>query len=153
MKNYAGRKDLPQLDEDCRLELEEAGIPSVLYDALRSEGEVPSATIGNLHGWTFHRAWYYWVAKGPGIPPEPAMRLHESHGKEVRVEGHCGCPSPLEWNKGFATGSYHVDTQEGLKALADCIKSVYIGDDDEEGSGEAVVSGNQSSEERDESTD
>ena len=42
----------------------------------------------------------------------------------MRVEGHCGCPSPLEYNKGFAVGLYHVDTPEGLKALADTIKQV-----------------------------
>ena len=33
-------------------------------------------------------------------------------------------PSPLEWFKGLAVGSYHVDSPEGLKALADTIKKI-----------------------------
>lgn len=89
------------------------------------KGEVPSQTMGELSMWTFRRAWYYWRAEGPGIPPEIAESLHATHGKEVRVEGHCAAPSPREWNKGFAVGSYHVDTPEGLKALADVLRSIY----------------------------
>jgi hypothetical protein len=42
----------------------------------------------------------------------------------VRVEGHGGCPSPLEYCKGFAVGLYHVDTQKGLNALAQVIKNI-----------------------------
>lgn len=88
-------------------------------------GEVPCSVIGFLSGWLFQRRWYYWAADGPGIPCEIAERLHATHGTEVRVEGHCGCPSPREWRKGFAVGSYHIDTQEGLNALADTLRSIY----------------------------
>ena len=124
MKNYAGVKDC---DDALAKELEDAGI-----DVYRSEifkngkSEVNTSVIGTLDpsGWGFRRAWYYWVADGPGIPPEIAEELHKEWGKEVRVEGHCGCPSPLEWRKGFAIGNYHIDTQEGLKALADVIKKI-----------------------------
>jgi hypothetical protein len=56
---------------------------------------------------------------------EAAERLHATHGTQVRVDGHCGCPSPREWFKGFGVGHYHVDTPAGLKALADAIRSVY----------------------------
>ena len=49
----------------------------------------------------------------------------KKRGRDVRVDGHCLAPSPLEWCKGFAVGMYHVDTPEGLKALADTIKLVY----------------------------
>ncbi len=93
-------------------------------------GEVPSKVVGGLSGWHFERRWYYWVAEGPGIPPDIAERLHATHGQEVRVEGHCGCPSPREWRKGFAIGSYHVDTQEGLNALADTQRSIYDASED-----------------------
>jgi hypothetical protein len=52
------------------------------------------------------------------------MKLYETNKKDVRVAGHCGCPSPLEWYKGLAVGNYHVDSPEGLKALADTIKGL-----------------------------
>jgi hypothetical protein len=80
--------------------------------------------MGALSLWHFTRAWYYWSAEGPGIPCDIAEKLHATHGKQVRVAGHCGCPSPSEWFKGFAVGSYHIDTPEGLKALADVIRSI-----------------------------
>ncbi len=105
-------------------ELKAAGINVTIWPSWNN-GEVPSLAIGELSGWTFQRRWYYWSAEGPGIPPDVAEKLHASHGREVRVEGHCGCPSPLEWRKGFAIGSYHVDTQEGLNALADVLRSIY----------------------------
>ncbi len=131
MENLATRTTdatkLTDLDEKCRAELVAAGIQVYEFDFLREmNGEVPAQVRGSLDpfGWGFRRAWRYWVAKGPGIPPSYAAVLHESHGTEVRVAGHCGCPSPLEWHKGFAVGMYHVDTAEGLKALADTIRQV-----------------------------
>ena len=104
-------------------ELKAAGINIIVRFSLY--GEVPSHAYGSLSMWGFERAWYYWVAKGPGLPVEVAERLHATHGRQVRVNGHCGCPSPREWFKGFGVGSYHVDTPEGLRALADAIRSVY----------------------------
>lgn len=109
----------------CKSELEAAGIQTYVFGGLYGQSEVPSKCVGHLSGWSFKRAWYYWVATGPGIPPEIAERLHATHGREVRVEGHCGCPSPLEWAHGFAIGSYHVDTNDGLKALADTLASIW----------------------------
>lgn len=125
MNNYAGRSG-PELDEDLVAELTAAGIevyrmPEMMRD---DHVEVKSIIIGTLYGWTFHRAWYYWVCKGPGIEVNAAEDLHVAFGQEVRVAGHCGCPSPREWFKGLACGNYHVDTQAGLKALADTIKSL-----------------------------
>lgn len=104
-------------------ELTAAGIEVFQIDLLDGS-EVPSRHRGGLHGWGFRRAWYYWVAKGPGIPPAIAEELHRTHGRAVRVDGHCGCPSPLEWLHGFAVGLYHVDTPEALKALADTLNKV-----------------------------
>lgn len=123
MKNYAGKTNC---DAELEAELTEAGIPVFrLPESLRDTmGEVQSIVVGDLCGWEFKRAWYYWVAKGPGIPPEDAEALHATHGQDVRVAGHCGCPSPLEWYEGFAVPLYHIDTQEGLNALANTIKTV-----------------------------
>lgn len=123
MENYAGTDDK---DMEIATELREAGITVHDFEWFRrSNREVKTSIFGELHGWSFKRAWVYWVAEGPGIPPEYANKIHETHGEEVRVDGHCGCPSPLEWFKGFGVGHYHIDTQEGLNELAKIIKSVY----------------------------
>lgn len=122
--NYAGRDDV---DAELSKELEDAGINAVCINILRkSSGEVVTGVMGELEpsGWGFRRAWYYWVASGPGIPPNFADKLHEEFGQEVRVDGHCGCPSPKEWCNGFGVGMYHVDSRRGLKALADVIKQI-----------------------------
>lgn len=110
--------------ETCRRELLAAGIRPFIWGGHRPKGEVPTRCVGARSGWSFERMWYYWVATGPGIPPEIAYRLHASHGQEVRVSGHGGAPDP-SYYKGFAVGSYHVDTPEGLKALADTLKSIW----------------------------
>lgn len=127
--------DHADTDDVLRAELHAAGIQTLqesegkpddfMADVIRcSCGEVKSAVIGVLHGWEFRRAWVYWEAKGPGIEVEAAERLHATHGRSVRVDGHCGSPSPSEWFHGLACGMYHVDDPDGLKALADCIKAL-----------------------------
>jgi len=123
MINYAGFNDK---DLEISKELEDAGIiVEKLPEIMRNQvGEVATIIIGSLHGWSFQRAWRYWICKGPGIEVKEAEKLHKEFGNEVRVAGHCGCPSPLEWFKGLACGLYHVDTQSGLKALADTIKHI-----------------------------
>lgn len=131
--NKAG--DHLDTDDILRAELKAAGIqtlqeadgqpPEYLADFIREgSGEVKTSVIGCLYGWTFKRAWYYWMCSGPGIDVESAEALHAAYGQDVRVEGHCGCPSPRKRFKGLGCGSYHVDTQEGLKALADTIKFI-----------------------------
>lgn len=132
--NKAG--DHTDTDSILLAELKAAGIPSLweaeevkdstsLRKMIREQsGEVKTSELGVLHGWKFTRNWYYWSAEGPGIDVETAEALHAVHGKEVRVAGHGSCLSPREWYKGLACGFYHVDTPEGLLALANCIKSL-----------------------------
>lgn len=108
-------------------ELKQAGIEVMILPIHLPSSEVPSLAVGELSMWSFQRAWYYWIAEGPGLPVEIAEKLHEKHGQVVRVDGHCGCPSPREWFHGFGVGLYHVDTQEGLNALAEAIRSVWDG--------------------------
>jgi hypothetical protein len=103
-------------------ELEAAGINAFAM-SLPCRGEVPSRVIGWLSLWQFRRAWYYWIAEGPGLPVEVAEKLHAQHGHETRVGGDCTCPSPQSY-KGFGVPLYHVDGPAGLKALAEAIKSV-----------------------------
>lgn len=136
MSNFPNKAgDHADTDSILTAELHAAGIATVqetegVFDAHLTEllreasGEVKTSVIGVLHGWQFSRAWYYWVCSGPGIEVEAAERLHAAHGSTVRVAGHCGCPSPREWFKGLACGSYHVDSPEGLKALADTIRAL-----------------------------
>lgn len=131
MINLAKRPDdtasHQEVDRIVLSELSQAGIePEGPFEFLRKRGEVPSAYVGNLCMWGFERFWTYWVAKGPGVPPDEAQAFHEKWGRVVRVEGHCGCPSPLEWCKGFAVNSYHIDTQEGLNAFAALLRSIYV---------------------------
>jgi hypothetical protein len=115
---------IAEVTATAEAELREAGIEvAMLWNVI--QGEVPSLAFGSLSMWSFKRAWYYWCAEGPGLPVEVAEKLHAELGREVRVAGHCGCPSPREWYKGFGVGSYHVDTQRGLNALAAAILSVY----------------------------
>jgi hypothetical protein len=118
--NLAGKHN----DEIPQAELSTAKIPINILPEMCRYGECKTIIIGSLAGWSFKRAWIYWIAKGPGIEVEAAERLHAKHGKTVRVDGHCGAPSPRKWFRGLACGHYHVDSPEGLKALADTIKSL-----------------------------
>jgi len=121
MKNYAG---VSTADEAIAKELEEAGINIIeLQERFReNHPEMRTIIMGEFFGWQFRRQWYYWACIGPGIEIAAAEKLHEEFGNEVRVAGHCGCPSPREWFKGLACGNYHVDTQRGLNALAATIR-------------------------------
>lgn len=117
--------NIEQATHQCRRELASAGIVDVAI-AVDGNTEVPSAVIGILNGWTFTRAWYYWVAKTDTHPltREAARELHAAHGKTARVDGHCGCPSPDEWwsESWNQPDHYHIDSSEGLRALAQAIK-------------------------------
>lgn len=111
-------------DACCVAELNAAGIKVEKYpECMRSRDEVKTVVVGTLHGWMFRRAWYYWVAEGPGLPLDFAIKLHRKHGKDVRVDGHCGCPTPF-YCGGTAVNLYHVDTPDGLVALAQEIEQV-----------------------------
>lgn len=77
-------------------ELDLAGIPFVELNERRNS-EVPAKYIGNLNGFTFIRAWYYWVVGGY-MPLLYAKELYEKYKDlNIRVAGHCGNPPPEEW--------------------------------------------------------
>lgn len=138
MINLAGKpKDI--CDEQCRKELEEAGIPIFPHDLGGGDGEVKTSVFGftaidnqkfgnkRQPHWIIKRAWYYWVAtlqlpSRSNLTMEQAMELHAKHGKVVRADGHCGAPSPEEaWGADGIPYLYHIDTQEGLNAFAKAI--------------------------------
>lgn len=114
-----------RVDDAVLEELVEAGIKAAGFESFRHNREVPTKYMGELCMWGFKRAWRYWVADGPGVPADKAEEFHKTWGQVVRVDGHCGCPSPLGWFHGFAVGRYHIDSQEGLNAFADLLKSIY----------------------------
>lgn len=119
-----GKRDPAGVDNALAFELNAAGIPvKKRYESQRERegGEPQSIVYGELFGWTFTRAWYYWCAHGPGLTLEFSEPLHEEEGQSVRVEGHCGCPSPREYCKGLPVTSYHIDNQIGLNALVRAI--------------------------------
>lgn len=135
MENLAG---LPKEKCDAQItaELQAAGIPLFPFK-IQQTGEINTDVFGMIganssaknHGpvWTFTRAWYYWVARlelpsSFTLTMEKAKKLHAEHGKVVRVAGHCMCPDPVEWwGENGIPCLYHVDTQEGLNALAKAI--------------------------------
>lgn len=93
MVNLAGQADC---DKYIRGELRRSRIEIIEGEPL--PGEVPATLTGKLGPFTFRRAWYYWVVKGP-MPLDAARTLYDDPaGREgVRVHGHCGCPPPDEW--------------------------------------------------------
>ena len=69
----------------------------------------------------FTRAWYYWCVSGY-VPLHVAEEMYENPNgrKDIRANGHCGCPPPseqLHYHKVCGmdvVDSYHIDSQEGL---------------------------------------
>lgn len=94
MKNLARN---PKATADVIDELQIASV-HLEYDH-DLDGEVPTKIYGHLVGkpanFKFHRAWCYWVVRGP-VPLEVAQELYADPigQKDVRVAGHCGCPPP-----------------------------------------------------------
>jgi len=128
MKNLASHNES---DKFIQIELEKAKIP--LEKSREKTGECQYTITGRFRNWTFTRAWYYWIARadeGCEIPLDIALIMHNkkypdemfdheqemgTYGNSIRVGGHCGCPSPDEYN---LTYLYHIDTQEGLNEFA-----------------------------------
>ena len=151
MKNLAGD---PLCDIYILKELEAAGIASY---PLRDPGntEVPYTVIGGLgekpltqkdrdfvanngiyietveffNPFIFTRAWYYWCVSGY-VPLHVAEEMYEYPigKKDIRANGHCGCPPPSEQVVQHkvcgmkVVDSYHIDSQEGLNLFVQTMK-------------------------------
>lgn len=77
--------------------------------------------VGYAHGWRFYRAWYYWCAHDCGanaVRREVAEEFNREWREQVRVDGFAGGKDV----QGDVDG-YHVDTVEGLAALAALLRS------------------------------
>jgi len=99
MQNLAGNKEC---DRQISFELRLSGVEiKNAPDGMRNTGEVPYSIWGELGKFEFHRAWYYWVVKGP-LPYDVAQEIFaDPLGKrDVRAKGDCGCrleDNMIEW--------------------------------------------------------
>lgn len=151
MKNLAGVEDC---DVTIRKELEKAGIdiynlgetttdevPYIIFGGLggkplsdKDRGFMErhgflEATVKDIVGFTFTRAWYYWRVNGY-VPLDIAVEMYENPNgrKDIRANGHCGCPPPSEQLVQHkvcgmdVVDSYHIDTQEGLNYFVATLK-------------------------------
>lgn len=123
------------VDEQVRSELAQTIIEIHSYDMLRwiDKGnnhfkEVPTAIMGTFNGWTFSRAWRYWIVEGSGLPLSFAMPLYLTHGQECRAFGDGEGRNPLLLARGQSVNFYHIDTQEALGELAKTIMRSQIVD-------------------------
>jgi hypothetical protein len=105
MDNLAGSKEADARISD---ELTICGINISFNEELRQR-EVSTNVEGRLGPFTFQRAWYYWVVSGP-VPLDIAKKLYEDRvGRtDIRVAGHCACPSPEGWTKVFTKDGKEV---------------------------------------------
>lgn len=122
MKNLAGTGN----NEQAMKEMEEAGLKTTMqFEGYQETNECKLRITGSLGPWIFTRSWYYWVAKGPGINIEQAIQLNEKYRTVVRADGYAdGIEDLWEHCKGFAVGTYHIDTQEGLNAFAELLRKI-----------------------------
>ena len=79
--------------EQCRHELIQAKIV-VVEGEIPEHTEVPSRVQGQLGAFTFRRAWYYWVAKGP-MPLALADEIYADPARDdIRAHGFAGGIEP-----------------------------------------------------------
>ena len=113
MINLAKKDDC---DQFILYELKKAGIrPEFLKKT--SNNEVPYNIIGKLSCFEFHRAWYYWIVRGP-MPLEVAKLMYNTEigKKDIRVDGHCGCPAPEDpWLKYFDEDGHHLFNKKEIE--------------------------------------
>lgn len=140
MENLAGR---PHCDAVIEKELRRAKIEIVKIEEKHRE-EVPFTIIGILGDFKFVRLWAYYEVRGP-MPSNMAHRLyHDPVGRtDIRVDGDAGCRGPenaselnaafcgLEPKKGYVY-KYHVDSEVGLRILADAIRELGIAGHDQQ---------------------
>jgi hypothetical protein len=117
MINLAGRE---WADDTIKLELRESGIPIHKFFGEHKQ-EVPWTYEGILFGWTFHRAWYYWMANGR-LPLHVAKYIYEmDNTKSIRVNGHCAAPAPEDpWLDNFDANGYglfHTETEPPQESM------------------------------------
>jgi hypothetical protein len=122
MKNLAG---VETADDVIKLELKAAGIPICKFFG-QHKHEVPWTYEGKLFGWTFRRAWYYWVADGRLPLPVAQYIYNRDTTRAVRVAGHCGAPPPERpWTEEYDSKGYGIFQYEPEPPAESCMKQIY----------------------------
>lgn len=105
MRNLAGN---PLCDGYIAQELTRARIPRVTHRS-HCVHEVPWSITGKLGPFTFTRAWTYWIVEGL-VPLAVAQELYDDPVgvTDIRVTGHCGCPSPAEYSRLYTPEGHAV---------------------------------------------
>jgi hypothetical protein len=103
-----GSFGLKLVDHIVGIELDTAGVRMV--ETEKRSGEPRTKIYGELAGWKFERAWYYWYAHSIDrpMPVGIASDMHDmempdgrNYGSVIRVNGDCTCPHPSEENAWF----------------------------------------------------
>jgi len=137
MINLAGRE---LADDTIKLELKESRIPIHKFFG-QHKHEVPWTYQGQLFGWVFTRAWYYWIAVGRMPLPAAKYLYDKDIDKAVRVAGHCAAPSPKEWAEHFdidGNGLFHFEKEPSKSSslypfwLDVLLKGMYVDHPDEQ---------------------
>lgn len=105
--NKPDERTIKLTSETVRLELVAAGVTPVECELDMRHNEVPSTYTGKIGHFTFRRLWYYYSVRGPFIV-DVAQEYWENNQlwkKDVRADGHCGCPPPNEWCRWWVEGN------------------------------------------------
>lgn len=90
--------------------------------AVRAEQQAAGIPAEGVRGWTFTRAFNYWVANGTGLPVAKAKELHATApAGELLPDGHKGGAAPDEVATGGSIRLYHATTPRALKALVQAV--------------------------------
>lgn len=124
MRNLAGNDKSTAIVKE---ELRRVGIRAVPSEGL---GEVGSCWAGELNGFMFKRAWYYYVVTGK-LPLAKALELHEHPiaKMDVRVCGHCMRPEPVDpWVNYYDDAGVRVLSMEAKADYESHLDSNSLGD-------------------------
>lgn len=125
MRNLAGRKDC---DRFIRKELNKVNIPIVARDL--SKREVPASIAGQLGPFSFERAWFYWVVRGP-LPLHVARKLYQHPERNViRASGYAGGIHPNQVAIRIHQNKEVAPKEDQADWLAFCERKSYAKPDD-----------------------
>lgn len=100
-------------------------IPQLMKDSPIEKRELFTVKF-NYCGWSFYRAWSYWVVSTEvwkyRIPKLIAEMMNEKYFDTVRVGGYAGGQKVEE-----SVNCYHIDTEEGFKVFVELLKILFFG--------------------------
>ncbi len=108
----------------------EARRSGIWYPGLHEQSNTERITVyevtGRFLGWTFSRAWYYWICQtkyqGSVIRVDAARAFNATWRTEVRAYGY-GHGRNIDWGP---VDGYHIDTPAGLKAFVELLRGLAV---------------------------